>query len=257
MKNSDLAKKLRGAYNDKAVPALRLECDDLSQARAYEIQELNTKAWLKEGKRLIGRKIGLTSEAVQKQLGVDKPDYGMLFADSTYSSGETLSLSHFLQPKIEAEIAFVLKEDLTGEQLTIVDVMNAIDYAVPAIEIVDSRIENWDISLFDTIADNASYGGFIVGTKSVALSELDLEGCKMLLTADGEEISSGIGSACLGNPLLAVLWLAQVMIDVKRPLKAGDTVLSGALGSMCIAEKNKGYRAEIEGLGSVCLSFTE
>ena len=248
---SSLAEKLDNAYRTGAVAPLRDEVTEVSQELAYQIQHINTDKWLSQGRRLVGRKIGLTSKAVQTQLGVDQPDYGMLFADSAYCSGNVIPSEQFLQPKAEAEIAFVLKQDLTDPNLSIVDVINAVDYALAAIEIVDSRIENWNISLFDTIADNASYGAFVVGSKPVPLAELDLEGCQMTLTENGEQVSSGQGSDCLGNPLNATLWLARVMAKVGRPLKAGDVVLSGALGPMSVVTAGSEYEATIDGLGSV------
>jgi 2-keto-4-pentenoate hydratase len=251
----NFASQLSTAYSGQPIAPLRSMVSDTSVDVAYAIQNTNTEQWLAEGRRIVGRKIGLTSKAVQKQLGVDQPDYGMLFSDSTYGSGEVLPISNFLQPKIEAEIAFVLKADLTAEDLTIIDVIGAVDYALAALEIVDSRIENWDISLFDTIADNASYGAFVVSSKPVQLSNLDLENCQMSLLANGEKISSGKGADCLGNPLLATLWLARVMIESGRPLKAGDVILSGALGPMVTVEKNTEYSATIDGLGAVSVTF--
>ncbi len=190
-------------------------------------------------------------------MGVDQPDYGMVYADTCYSSGAEISLSQFLQPKIEAEIAFVLKADLVDEALTIIDVINAIDYAVAALEIVDSRIENWDITLFDTIADNASYGGIVMGTAPIPLSQLDLENAKMRLYNNGELASEGEGRACLGNPLQATLWLAKTMIANHQPLKAGDVILSGALGPMVPVQGNETFVSEIDGLNSVSVNFID
>lgn len=256
MTTDAFAKRLKEAYGAAPVAPLRTEAADTSPEAAYAIQQANTKAWLDEGRRLVGRKIGLTSKAVQQQLGVDQPDYGMLYADSSYCSGDMLPASRFLQPKVEAEIAFILKRGLVGEDITITDVMGAVDYAVAGIEIVDSRIANWDISLFDTIADNASYGAFVLGTRPVPLTDLDLEACTMTMTAGGEQVSSGVGSACLGNPLLATLWLARVMAKTDFPLMAGDVVLSGALGPMVAVEAGTEYEATIDGLGSVRIAFS-
>ncbi len=253
----EMAKALWDAYDGEAVEPLRKVSQDLSQETAYNIQDLITERRLAEGERLVGRKIGLTSKAVQKQLGVDQPDYGMLFADSAYCSGDTISASDFLQPKAEAEIAFVLKRDLHKKDLSIADVIGAIDFAVAAIEIVDSRIKDWDISLFDTIADNASYGAFVMGTRTTSLADVDLENCKMRLTENGETVSEGVGSACLGNPLNATLWLARVMVEAGRPLSAGDVVMSGALGPMQAMNSGCKYEANIEGLGRVSINVSE
>ncbi|WP_367104291.1 2-keto-4-pentenoate hydratase [uncultured Psychrobacter sp.] len=254
---ANLAPSLFDAYKKGAVAPLRHQVDVKDIALAYQIQQENHRRWSEQGRVTIGRKIGLTSTAVQAQLGVDQPDYGMVYADTCYCSGAQIPASQFLQPKIEAEIAFVLKSDLDADNLTIIDVINAVDYAVAALEIVDSRVENWDISLFDTIADNASYGGIIMGTTPVPLSQLDLENCQMQLSKGNEVVSEGEGRACLGNPLLATLWLANMMIENGQPLRAGDVVLSGALGPMIAVESNDTFSATIDGLNSVSVSFTE
>lgn len=254
---SDLATSLFNAYEKGAIAPLRHQADANDIALAYNIQQENHIRWSEQGRVTIGRKIGLTSTAVQAQLGVDQPDYGMVYADTCYGSGAQISASQFLQPKIEAEIAFVLKSDLDSKHLTIIDVINAVDYAVAALEIVDSRVENWDISLFDTIADNASYGGIIIGTTPIPLSKLDLENCKMQLLKGDDVVSEGEGRACLGNPLLATLWLANMMIENGQPLKAGDVVLSGALGPMVGVETGDIFTATIDGLNSVSVSFIE
>lgn len=252
-----MANALWSAYDKGAIEPLRNSASDLSVHAAYAVQDINTERKLAAGSRLVGRKIGLTSKAVQTQLGVDQPDYGMLFSDSVYCSGDNLSLSNFLQPKVEAEIAFVLKHDLHSKDLTIIDVVNSIDYVVAALEIVDSRIANWDISLFDTIADNASYGAFVMGTQARRLADVDLENCTMQLFDNGRPVSEGMGKACLGNPLNATLWLAKMMVQAGRPLSAGDAVLSGALGPMQAVSGAGEFRAEISGLGTVSISLTE
>lgn len=256
-KASELATTLFDAYKQGAVAPLRHQADANDISLAYQIQQENHIRWSEQGRVTIGRKIGLTSTAVQAQLGVDQPDYGMVYADTCYCSGAQISASQFLQPKVEAEIAFVLKSDLDADHLTIIDVINAVDYAVAALEIVDSRVANWDISLFDTIADNASYGGIIMGTTPVPLSQLDLENCKMQLLNNTEVVSEGEGRACLGNPLLATLWLANRMIKNGQPLKAGDVVLSGALGPMVAVKSGNQFTATIDGLNSVSVSFIE
>lgn len=228
--------------------------DDL--AAAYAIQEINTNHWLAGGRRLSGRKIGLTSRAVQTQLGVDQPDYGMLFADMAYGDAEEVPMARLLQPKVEGEIAFVLGRDLDGDGLTPADVISAIDYAVAAIEIVDSRVANWKIKILDTIADNASSGLYVLGSVPRRLGDFDPWACGMVLEHKGEPVSTGAGAACLGNPLTACLWLARKMIEVGRPLKAGDTVLSGALGPMVPVTAGGIYELRIEGLGSVRAVFS-
>lgn len=251
-----IANELRDAYAS-LVPIApirdRLPAGDV--AAAYAIQDSNTRRWLKDGRRLVGRKIGLTSLAVQKQLGVDQPDFGMLFADMAVCDGEAVAPGRVLQGKVEAEIAFVLERDLVIEQPTMADVTRAIAYATASIEIVGSRIANWDIRLVDTVADNASSGLFVLGNTPHSLNGLDLRNCRMNMTRAGEVVSTGVGHACLGHPLNATLWLARKMVEVGRPLRAGDIILSGALGPMVAVKSGESYEATIEGLGSVRAVF--
>ncbi|MBB5374290.1 2-keto-4-pentenoate hydratase [Acidocella aromatica] len=224
---------------------------------AYAVQAINTQRAVDAGRRLVGRKIGLTSLAVQKQLGVGQPDYGMLFADMARGDAEEVALSDVLQPKVEAEIAFVLGRDLTEPQLTAADLFRAIEYAVPAIEIVGSRVANWDIRITDTIADNASSGLYVLGSRPVTLKDFDPRLCGMVMEKSGEPVSVGAGAACLGSPLNAALWLAKVMAKLGRPLLAGDTILSGALGPMVGVQPGDVFDVRIEGLGAVRAAFAK
>lgn len=222
---------------------------------AYAAQEVNTERALKEGRRLVGRKIGLTSVAVQKQLGVDSPDFGMLFADMAYGDGEAIPAGLLIQPKVEAEIALIINQDLTKEKHTYADIISATEYALPAVEVVDSRIENWKISLIDTVADNASSAAYVLGSRPVKLENLDLVNCKMTMTRAGDVVSQGVGKACLSNPLNAAVWLADEMVRRGRPLLAGDIILTGALGPMVVANPGDEFLVEIEGFGSVTAAF--
>jgi 2-keto-4-pentenoate hydratase len=187
-------------------------------------------------------------------LGVDQPDFGLLFADTQVSNGGSLPASSILQPKAEAEIAFVMKSDLTNH-ITEDSVAAAVDYAVGAIEIVGSRVLNWDIRITDTVADNASASHFVLGDVRKSLHEVDLAAIKMKLYKNGVLASEGIGSACLGSPLKALTWLAQTFADLGTPLKAGDIVLSGALGPMCAGEAGDTFVAQIESFGEVKFTF--
>ena len=226
-------------------------------AAAYAVQETNTKRWLAAGRRIVGRKIGLTSKAVQTQLGVDQPDFGMLYDDMLLRSGASVSLAKVMQAKVEAEIALVLSRPLTKSTHTPEDIAAATAHALPAIEIVGSRIANWDIKIVDTIADNASSGMFVLGADQAPLDAFDLVKCKMVMTrGDGTEVSSGTGAACLGSPLFAAAWLADTMVRVGRPLQAGDVLMTGALGPMVKVATGDMFEAKIEGLGSVKVSFT-
>lgn len=224
-------------------------------AAAYAVQQLNTARRVGMGHRLVGRKIGLTSTAVQKQLGVDSPDFGALFAEMAVGDGEEIAWSCLQQPKAEAEIALVLERDLPHERHTVADIIGATAYAVAAIEVVGSRIANWDIRLIDTVADNASSSLFVLGTRPVSLAKLDLAGCGMRMDCRSEPVSVGVGAACLGNPLNAAVWLANTMVRVGSPLKAGDVLMTGALGPMAVVKPGDVYTAHIEGLGSVTAAF--
>ncbi|MES2681971.1 MAG: fumarylacetoacetate hydrolase family protein [Pseudomonadota bacterium] len=254
--NHQAADQLLACYRS-GVPCapIRELIPDCDAARAYRIQEINTGRWLADGRRLVGRKIGLTSPAVQKQLGVDQPDFGMLFADMAVPDGEAIPMASVMQAKAEAEIAFVLERDLTVEQPTVADLIRAIGYALVAIEVVGSRVANWNIRLVDTVADNASSGKFVLGNTPYTLNGLDLRDCTMQMQRGAEVVSSGIGHACLGHPLNATLWLARKMVEVGRPLLAGDLILSGALGPMVTAQGGEVLEAQVSGLGSVRAAF--
>lgn len=224
---------------------------------AYAVQEINTSLRIAQGARIVGSKIGLTSKAVQKQLGVDQPDFGVLWNETEILNGGEVSMKALMQPKAEAEIAFVLGRDLDNDVITSVDVLSAIEYALPSIEVVGSRIANWDIKITDTIADNASASHWVVGHRPVKLENFDLLNCKMQMVNNGELVSEGIGKACLGSPINAMLWLAQKMKMIGKPMKAGDLILSGAIGPMVTAKAGDNFHVVIEGLGEVSASFTE
>lgn len=224
---------------------------------AYAIQEVNTALRIQGGARVVGSKIGLTSKAVQTQLGVDQPDFGMLWNETEILNGDSISIKQLMQPKAEAEIAFVLGQDLDSDTLTSVDILSAIDYALPSIEIVGSRIANWDIKITDTIADNASASHWVIGHRPVKLENIDLINCQMKMENNGTLVSEGLGKACLGSPINAMLWLAKKMQAIGKPMKAGDLILSGALGPMVPVNAGDNFRVTIEGLGEVSVGFTE
>lgn len=229
---------------------------ETSQEKAYAVQNHITKNRMLGGAKTIGKKIGLTSVKVQQQLGVDQPDFGVLFDDMQIENGGSLSISETMQPKVEAEIAFVLKNDLHSKNPSHAEIENAIDYAVAAIEVVGSRIADWNIKITDTIADNASASHFVLGDVKKQLSEIDLINCEMQLFQNNQLVSQGSGSACLGSPIIAVQWLAKKMVEMKTPLQAGDVVLSGALGPMVNIVEGDKIQATVEGLGQVSLTFT-
>ena len=250
------ASALRNASRTRTfIPPLRMTYPDIDIASAYAIQKLNTQQRLDEGRLLVGRKIGLTAAAVQCQLGVDEPDFGTLFDDMSYGDCEPIPVSILCQPKIEAEIAFVIGRDLTMGNPGVLDVINAVDYLLPALEIVGSRIANWDIKIADTIADNASSSAFVLGTRPRKLKDIDLRLCGMIIERRGDPVSIGAGAACLGNPLNSVVWLARTMVLLGTPLRAGDLVLSGALGPMVQVQPGDVFEGRINGLGSVRAVF--
>lgn len=255
---NDLAQRLRAA-RDTGVPIAPIR-DLVGVAdvdAAYAIQDINTRDAIASGRRLTGRKIGLTSLAVQKQLGVSQPDFGMLFADMQVGEGEPIAMQRLQQPKIEAEIALILGQDLTGDELTMADVLRATAYVLPALEIVGSRIANWNIGIVDTIADNASAGLFVLGGPAHGVAGLDMKDAAMVMTRNGETVSTGSGAACLGHPLNAATWLAREMVRRRRPLRAGDIVLTGALGPMVPVQPGDRFVATVEGLGTVEALFSE
>ncbi len=224
---------------------------------AYAVQQVNIERRLAQGGRLIGRKIGLTAKAVQAQMGVDQPDFGTLLSDMIVGDGGTIPADRVLQPKVEAEIAFILGDDLDVAQPNAADVLRATAFVAPAIEIVDSRIADWKITLLDTIADNASSGLLVLGSPTRSPLGFDFTGCRMEMTLNGETVSTGIGAACMGSPVAAVAWLAERMRDNGTPLLAGQIILSGALGPMARVTGEAAVRASIDGLGHVSVTFAE
>ncbi|CAJ1584542.1 2-keto-4-pentenoate hydratase [[Mycobacterium] wendilense] len=226
--------------------------DDL--VAAYAVQERVTAARIANGATVVGRKIGLTSAAVQQQIGVDTPDFGVLFDDMQFHDGDTIPADAVLQPRAEAEIAFVLAKDLVEGDLGYDDVRSAIAYAVAAIEVCGSRIANWDISFGDTVADNASAGVYVLGTERRTLDQFEPRDVTMSMTVDGVEVSTGTGAACLDDPVNAVVWLARQAREFGEPLRAGQVILSGALGPMQPITSGNTVRSTVSSLGSV--SFT-
>ncbi|WP_213453524.1 2-keto-4-pentenoate hydratase [Rhizomonospora bruguierae] len=224
-------------------------------AGGYAVQRKLTEYRIARGYRPVGRKIGLTAEVVQRQLGVDQPDFGTLFDDMMYEHGELIPYERLLQPRVEAEIALILGADLDGRSIGAAEVAIATRAVLPAIEVVDSRIAGWDISIVDTIADNASSGAVVLGSMPVPLASLDLPAVQMTMTSAGTVVSSGTGAACLGNPLDSVAWLARTAIEMGAPLRAGEVVLSGALGAMVPVAPGAVFHAELAGLGTVTARF--
>jgi 2-keto-4-pentenoate hydratase len=249
------ARQLRDAYSSGPLQPLRAFLDPTDAAGAYAVQTINTRFWEAQGRRIVGRKAGLTAKAVQQQLGVDQPDFGVLFDDMRVPDGGRLNPSRCIQAKAEAEIAFILGADLSSASSTPAEVAAAVASVHAAIEIVDSRIADWKISFADTVADNGSSAFFVLVENGLPLAGLDLEGAEMAMTVNGVVASTGIGAAALGNPLNAAAWLARTLVERGEPLKAGDILLAGALGPMVTLNAGDTVRAEIAGVGACSFTF--
>jgi 2-keto-4-pentenoate hydratase len=233
-------------------------------AAAYAVQQGLVRARLDAGAAVVGRKIGATSEAVQQQLGVDQPDFGYLLDEMDVSAasrpgGAPISMRTLLQPRVEAEVAFRLSRDIDvpEDEITVAFVRDAVEVALPALEIVDSRIADWKIGFTDTVADCASSGLFVVGDEGKPLTELEPVEVEMSLSINGEVRSSGNGAACLGDPLEALRWLAVQSARFGDPLRAGQLILSGALGPFVPFEPGDRVEASISGFAPLVVEFKE
>jgi len=240
--------------NRKAIPPLTDQDSSLTVDDAYHIQLENIKRVVSMGHTVSGKKIGLTSPGIQKQMGVNEPDYGHLFAVMDCKDGK-VNTGALLFPKIEGEIAFILKKDLSGGKVTRDDVVNATDYVVAAFEIVDSRIVDWKIKLPDTIADNASSGRYVLGHKRLTLNEVKLPEVTMKLYRNGQLAGEGTGAAVMGDPCISVAWLANRLWDYGVTLKAGEVILSGAFSAAPVAVKGDVFTAEFSSFGKVEAAF--
>jgi 2-oxopent-4-enoate hydratase len=255
---TDLAARLRAAEDDRsAILPLTEEIPELTVADAYRIQQINVHRRKDEGGLVRGRKVGLTSLAMQQQLGVDEPDFGAIFADMVIEEGDPIPVSELIQPRIEAEIAFVMESDLQGPGVSSADALRAVAGALPALEIIDSRVADWKIKLPDTIADNASSARVVCGGRLTPLDDLDLRTIGMVLSVDGAVAATGAGAAVLGNPIRCVAWLANKLGEFGVPLRAGDLVLAGALHAAVGVAAGTSVQAEFAELGSVTTRFGE
>jgi 2-keto-4-pentenoate hydratase len=229
----------------------------LTAEDAYAVQLRQVEVWRAEGRTVKGHKVGLTSAAMQRQLKVDQPDYGHLMADMFHLEASDIPISGYLSPKIEPEIAFVLGRDLTGPGVTVADAISAVDFVLPSLEIIDSRIRDWRITLPDTIADNASSGGVVLGSRPTALSTVDLRLVGCVVDLGGEVVATGAGGAVLGSPINALVWLANKLGPLGLSLEAGSVVLPGSVCAAIPVAAGSAVTATFGGLGSVTARFTE
>jgi 2-keto-4-pentenoate hydratase len=254
----EIAAALLDAYaTRKPVEPPTERYPDLEAEDAYEIQLLQVSRWIADGARVCGHKVGLTSAAMQRQMGVDQPDYGHLLDRMFWLEHEAIPVSRFLQPRAEPEIAFVLSKPLQGPGVTIADAVAAVGYVLPALELIDSRIRDWKIGLTDTVADNASSGGVVLGSRPVALtgSDLRLVGCN--LYRNGALAGTGAGGAVLGSPLTSLVWLANTVGARGVGLLAGQVILPGSITASIPVGAGDSVTATFAGLGSVTACFRE
>lgn len=239
------------------VPPLRDTWPALDVVDAYTVQLLNIADRLREGATVRGHKVGLSSKAMQDMMGVDEPDYGHLLSDMEVFSGVPLSVGRYCMPRVEVEVAFILGRTLPGEGCTEEDVLACTDHVAASIELIDSRITNWDIRIADTIADNASSAGYVLGRTLVDPAAVDLTAIEATLLCNGDEVAAGRSDAVLGNPVTAVAWLARKVASFGVTLEAGHVILPGSVHRAIDAHAGDDFEAVFTDLGSVRLSFTE
>ena len=238
------------------LPPLTTTHPDMTVADAYAVQSELCDMLLAEGDRVVGYKLGLTSAAMQQMFGLDEPDYGPVFASGVVDDGAAVDVGRFIQPKVEGEIALMLDRPLTGPGVTALEASRAIAGAAAAIEIVDSRIEDWKIKVPDTIADLASSAAVVLSSRLVPLDDLDVRLIGMVLTRNGELMGTAAGAAALGNPVQAVAWLANTLAVHGVTLEAGRFVMTGALSAAFPAQPGDVVRAEFDRLGPVTVRMT-
>lgn len=254
---SEAASKLLAAYDSREpIAPLTSTYDDLALEDAYAIQLQQIQELTSAGRTVKGHKVGLTSAAMQKMLGVNEPDYGHLLDDFFYLEHMPIPVDRFIQPRVEPEVAFVLKKPLRGPGVTVHEAIAAIDFVLPALELVDSRIRDWKIGLFDTIADNASSGAVVLGSTPTDLREVDLRLTGATLHRNGQVVGTGAGGAVLGSPINSLVWLANTVGARGITLEAGHVVLPGAVCAMVPVAAGDTFTATFAGLGSVTARFS-
>jgi 2-keto-4-pentenoate hydratase len=253
---AELAERLAVAERDRApIDPLTDHYADIDVVDAYEIQLINIRQRLASGAKVVGHKVGLSSKVMQQMMGVDEPDYGHLLSDMVVTEEEPVDTARYCFPRVEVEVGFILGADLPGEDCTEADVIAGTVAIAPAIELIDSRIRDWKIKLGDTISDNASSAGYVLGKQRVAPGDIDIKAIDAVLTRNGERIAEGRSDAVLGDPVIAVAWLARKVAGFGVRLQAGDIVLPGSCTRAIDARPGDEFLAEFTGLGSVSLQF--
>lgn len=254
----EIARKLLEAEKtQKPIPPLTSMYENINVDDAYRIQLAQLDEKLAQGARVVGKKIGLTSAAMQQMFNVSEPDYGFLLNTMMHMDGDEISLDSFIQPKIEFEIGFMLKKALKGPGVTMYDVLAATDYVIPAFEIIDSRIADWKIRFEDTVADNGSSSRAVLGGNPTPIEAVDLSHIGMVVSKNGKQIATASGAAVMGHPAKAVAWLANALGEYDISLMAGEIVLSGAFSAAVPIHAGDTFVAEFDRLGTVTVSFTE
>lgn len=251
-----LGERLYTAWRERsAIDPLTQVHAQMTLEDAYRVQQRLIAHRVEGGERIVGKKIGVTSEAVMTMLGVDQPDFGQLLDGMIRDDGAAIDTRALIQPKAEGEIAFVLKRDLRGPGVSAADVIAATEGVMACFEIVDSRIRDWKIRIQDTVADNASCGLFVLGDRLVDPRALDMRTCGMVLEKNGAVAATGAGAATMGSPVVAVAWLANMLGRLGTTLEAGSVILSGALGAMVPVVAGDNLRVTIGGLGGCSIRF--
>jgi 2-keto-4-pentenoate hydratase len=251
-----VADALRSAETDRApIPPLRETWPGMDVVDSYEVQLLNIRRRLAGGAAVRGHKVGLSSAAMQQMMGVDEPDYGHLLSDMEVFEDRPVPAARYCYPRVEVEVAFVLGATLPGDGCTEDDVLAATEYVAPAIELIDSRIVDWDIRLVDTIADNASSAGFVLGSDRVKPDEIDLKGSDARLLRNGEQVAEGRSDAVLGNPVTVMAWLANKVASFGVTLEAGHVILPGSVHRAIDVHAGDRFEAQFDGLGTVSVDF--
>ena len=252
----DAAAALAGARESGSpIAPLRETWPDIDVVDAYEIQLIGVGEQMAAGRQVKGHKVGLSAKAMQQMLGVDEPDYGHLLDDMVLFENDTVAAGSLLQPRIEVEVAFVLGASLRGPGCTVADVLAATDYVTASLEIIDSRVADWNIRLVDTIADNASAGAVVLGGQATPVGGLDLRTIGAVLWRNGEIVATGASGAVLGNPATAVAWLANKVADFGVTLEEGHIILPGSCTKAIDVAPGDTFRAEFDQLGPVTVNF--